>query len=134
MLSFLIMSDSSSDAFGCGCLILLAFIVGGGFVAYKAADDAGWVQHTKTVDMYMKGDWIVGEDRECDGYQNPDPGNGGFSMSSLFCPTGYFTQQGHNISVTFWGKVSRPEAWKNQIILHWQCTRTSDSFTCKALD
>lgn len=127
------MSNSGSRGFGGGCLFLLAIFGLLGWIAYIEADNMGWRTHDSAVDVYMKGDWLVGENRVCSGVQALQPDDT-YIMDALFCPAEAEASQGHNINVKFWGKTSRPDAVKANRLLTWQCTRNSDGFTCKALD
>lgn len=114
-------------------LVSMAVLAVLGSIAYSAANSAGWVSHDKTVDIYMKGDWLVGENRVCSGIQARQPDDT-YLMSALFCPGDAPAEQGHNLSVTFWGKISRPDAVNAGRLLTWKCTRNGVGFTCKALD
>jgi hypothetical protein len=127
------MTTDSSSGGGLGCLFLLAILAGGGFIAYTALDNAGWIQHNQIVDLYMKGDWLIGENRTCTGFQS---GTGEAShLTSLSCPETFALDEApHNMSIKFWGKVSRPDMTKAGLFLQWQCTRTSEGFVCKALN
>jgi hypothetical protein len=125
--------SNSSDGGGFGCAMLIAILVGGVFLAYSVLDNAGLMTHSKAVDVYMKGDWLVGENRVCSGVQMPNDKKT-YEMDALFCPSDAPAEQGHNISIRFWGRISRPDAVRAERLLTWQCTRSSDGFTCKALD
>lgn len=129
------MSNSFSE--NTGCLIFLAIVIGIGYGVYSvirnATDDTGWVSHDKAVDVYMKGDWLVGENRVCDGIQKPQA-DGTYLVDALICPSDAPVDNPHNITVRFWGKISRPDAVRQDRLPTWQCTRNSDGFTCKALD
>ena len=129
------MSSSSSDGSGIGCLFLL-FVVGGvGYAAYSALDDAGWIQHTHEVNMYMQSDWLQGENRPCIGLQTLGTPTTPPEIASLFCPEDYAGSISHDLTVKFWGKVSRPgprTVWGARY--RWRCTRDTDGFVCRALD
>jgi hypothetical protein len=50
----------SNSAAGCGCLLILIALIAVPVIGYNALNDGGWIAHTKSVDMYMSGDWLVG--------------------------------------------------------------------------
>lgn len=118
-----------------GLVLVIALIGGATEGIYSWLNDAGYVPHTATVDVYIKGDWLNGENRVCDsipkGAGNSDPA----MIDALFCPEQIIGEPppAHNMDVHFWGKVSRPDAFAVKA-LSWRCTRTSDGFTCYALD
>jgi hypothetical protein len=123
----------SNESSGGGCLLTLvvfAIVCGGG---YSALNDAGWVPHNAAVDMYMKGEWLIGENRTCTGFQS---GLGESAhLTSLSCPeTVALDETPHNMTIKFWGKISRPEMARAGLWLSWKCTRTSDGFVCNAIN
>lgn len=125
-------TEQATNLVGNLCLFLL--LCGGAIWGYHALDDAGWVLHDHTVDLYMKGNWLNGENRQCTGFQT---GLGDEAhLKSLSCSTAddLDNDTPHNVSVKFWGKVSRPEMSKAGMFLFWKCTRTNDVFICKALN
>jgi hypothetical protein len=54
-----------------------AIILAGAVYAYsifsEVSDLQGWVPHTTAVDMFMEGDWLVGENRVCLGMHDAPP-------------------------------------------------------------
>ena len=40
------------------CFMIASFCFVG-FWVYSFANDIGWITHDRTVDLYMKGDWLV---------------------------------------------------------------------------
>ena len=128
--------SNSNDSAGLGCLFLLAIVAGIGYWIYSASNDAGWVPHNEAVDLYFKEEWLVGENKNCTGFQSyPDGPNNSPKLTSLDCADdATFSTKPHNITIKFWGKVSRPEMAKNGLWLSWQCTRTAEGFVCKALN
>jgi len=135
--SLSIMPERNSNVSGgVGCLFLLVvfgFMCYGG---YNELDDKGWIQHTNNVDLYMKGEWLQGENRMCTGFQSfPSGKNEPPRLTSLSCPETYALDEiPHNMTIKFWGKVSRPDMTKAGLWLSWQCTRNSDGFVCRALN
>jgi hypothetical protein len=118
---------------GFGYLFLICFICGGIYNGYLSIDKAGLIPHSATVELHMKSDWLVGENRVCNCMQEPSPDKG-FILSALFCPAEVSRDEGHNISIRFWGRVDRPDAEAENRLIHWECTRNSSGFVCKALD
>jgi hypothetical protein len=128
---------NSNDGWGCGCLFILAVIGAAGFALYNVADSSGLVPHSATVDLYMDGNWLEGENRTCLGTHNAPAPNLG-DITSLSCSEKFETEKPHNMTVKFWGKTIRA-ATDNKTpelgsLHHWLCTRHSDGFVCKALD
>ena len=133
------MSENTSAGFG--CLFLLGLVGWGGYAAYNAIQDSGWASHTQAVDVYMKGDWLVGENRECQGLQNiPMKGEQTTGIIALYCPLDFYSDTPHNISIKFFGKTVRPElsiapyTTNPQPHFQWRCSRSSEGFTCRALN
>jgi hypothetical protein len=106
-------------------------------VLIRDNDLSGWISHTKNIDIYMSGDWLVGENRNCRGVQNRSDGSRPF-IASIYCPEDVETKISHNVPVRFWGRVSRPDATLTDEVTGikdtWQCIRESDSFVCKAIN
>jgi|GEM_PF-6604810 len=113
--------------------LILSLVVG----IYGSIDRSGFIPHTATVDLYMKGEWLVGENRQCQAFGFWDSKHLG--IKTIFCPgdaeTLSQTQTPHNLAIKFWGRIERPDAdsatWPN---FEWRCTRQSDGFTCYALN
>ena len=119
-----------------GMLFLFAILSGVSYWAYTSLDDAGWVPHTRTVDMYMKGDWLQGENRKCGGVGALE--EEGMVLKGIFCPSDTSNDMPHNMSIQFWGRVSREDVSSIDEIkstkFNWSCKRNSEGFVCKALD
>ena len=103
-------------------------------IAYKAMDNAGWVLRHKTVDIYMKGEWLDGENRVCAGTQTSvDEKHHHKEITALFCPTDAEDKNPRNFSVAFWGRTARPDVNEVDELTGakgtWRCTRESKSFT-----
>jgi hypothetical protein len=126
-------SEVSGFASGLAALMFLAAI---GYGIYYVCDNAGWIPHDQTLNFYMKGDWLVGENRTCIGFQSYPNGKGEDpQLTSISCPETYaLDETPHNMTVKFWGKVSRPDMMSQNLFLSWQCIRNSDGFVCKALN
>jgi hypothetical protein len=96
-----------------------------------------YIPHTRTADIYFKGDWIQGEYKECAGVRKNPPSDN--ELLGLDCPArpevGGST---HNVSIKFYGRTNRPgvsleDEFRNRRF-QWRCRRESDSFTCYALN
>jgi len=61
------LAEESTNLIGCIALFLLLCL--GAVWGYNFLDDAGWIPHDYTVNLYMKGNWLNGENRECTGFQ-----------------------------------------------------------------
>lgn len=59
-------SDAIKTATGWGCLILLCFVGYGIYGGYEWLDGDGWIPHDHDTPVWIHGDWIVGEYRDCD--------------------------------------------------------------------
>ena len=70
---------------GVACLAIIA-----GIIAVGQYATSGWIPHTRTVDMYMAPDWIVGEERTCIAFQDETP-----VISSIDCPVGDYGEKPH---------------------------------------
>jgi hypothetical protein len=117
-----------------GLVILFAVIYGG----YGDLDRDGWIAHTQAVEVFMAPDWLVGENRICNGVQTPSNANPPRELNSLFCPQDTTSPSPHNITIKFWGRTSRDNSKTDDSVwgasFHWRCTRNTDSFVCKAID
>lgn len=59
-------SDSIRTATGWGCLIFLCLVGYGIYGGYEWLDRNGWIPHDHDTPVWIHGDWIVGEYRDCD--------------------------------------------------------------------
>jgi hypothetical protein len=106
--------------------------------SFDSLNRAGWVPHTRTVNLYMQGDWLEGENRTCLGVQTQVAKGKPAEITRLICPVEYLGDTSHNLPVRFWGRVSRPNAqhsdepWGSRF--RWNCTRNGDGFVCKAIN
>jgi hypothetical protein len=57
--------ESSNSAASFGCLVGLAILVGLIYGAYNWLDQAGWIPHNHDTPVWIAGDWLVGEYRDC---------------------------------------------------------------------
>jgi hypothetical protein len=105
---------------------------------FDSLNRAGWIPHTRTVNLYMQGDWLEGESRVCAGVQTQVAKGKPIEITSLICPVEFFGDTSHNLPVRFWGRVSRPSAQPFDGVLidrfRWNCTRNSDGFVCRAIN
>jgi hypothetical protein len=128
-----------SEALSLGRWLVFFIIIAGSIGGYHALDDAGWIPHTRTVDVYMKGEWLQGENRVCIGVPNWNIPNPHVELATLNCvPEALNELQPHNLNVRFWGKIDRPDLVRNQIMIgadfRWRCTHESESFVCRAIN
>jgi hypothetical protein len=98
------------------------------------------------VDVYIQGDWFNGENRVCSGIQTKPDSKNSKEISALHCPPDPFEPYGgallnvssHNLSVLFWGRVSRPGIRSEDEIsgarFEWNCKRNGDRFVCGAIN
>jgi hypothetical protein len=139
-----------------GVCVLLYF--GGAFVIaiYQELDGRGWIRRTHDTPVWIAGDWLVGEYRECD-MQTATPAFEGSNYDAedlktlprLFCgkeANGFFdwseTKTGtdlswqtisgdfHTLPVSYFGRLERPDRWR----VSWRCQRNTGSLTCKSLN
>jgi hypothetical protein len=139
------------------CVVLAAYIVFCLlFVGYASLDENGWLSHSHDTPVWIQGDWLVGEYRECD-MQTTTPAFEGSNYSGevlktlprLFCAKqddGLFvwseTRTGtdmtwqtisgdfHTLPVSYFGRLERPDKWR----ISWRCQRLSGSLECKAVN
>ena len=116
-------------------LICVAFLViMFSLIGYDALDTNGSLPHRQTVDIYMSGDWLVGENRNCSLTEEiAENGQPSGRVAGLFCQSGETQTEPHNIKVTFWGRIN-PYGTDGHIVKvrgEWVCTRDSDGFTCR---
>jgi hypothetical protein len=114
-------------------LCLLIVVGGGSIFAYTTANNAGWIQHTRTVDLLMEGNWLQNENRKCVSLYDDIKGNTA-KMTQVICPDTAGGEKPHNIPIKFWGKVEQPKMADGLPATFWRCTRKGDDFTCYALD
>jgi hypothetical protein len=59
-------TGKNEEAWGCGCLIVIVLIVVGWCIAgFNSLTESGWIQHSQETPVWIQGDWLVGEYREC---------------------------------------------------------------------
>ena len=94
-------------------------------------DRAGWIYHKRIVAVYADASWEKGTARTCLGTQ-PSSDDG---LTALFCSEDPKVEP-VGVKVKFWGRLSRPDTMRGPITAeyHWNCTKTSGSFDCKAID
>ena len=98
-------------------------------VAPKELDSTGYISHRVESTITADPTWINGESRTC--ISHPlDAQNAaylgkraGYALWGLDCGGNDW----HRISITFWGSAVQ----SGIKAAYWNCTRTSDSFTCK---
>jgi hypothetical protein len=151
-----VLAMAESGNTGCGCLIILALLAAGGIAAFSSLKQNGWIPRSHDTPVWIQGDWLVGEYRECD-MQTSTPAFEGShydaedlkTLPRLFCgraANGFFewseTKTGtdvswatisgdfHTLPVSYFGRLERPDKWR----VSWRCQRNSNSLTCKALN
>jgi hypothetical protein len=114
----------------CAAFLAIEFSI----VGYDSLDTNGTFPHRQTVDIYMSGDWLVGENRRCtfdeEVAENGQPSG---RVAGVFCAMGDSSTEPHNVRVIFWGRIN-PYDMDGHIVAvrrEWVCTRGSDGFTCK---
>lgn len=127
-------------------LLLLPFVL---FIERGEIDRKGWVPHWHRVDVFIQGDWFDGENRICSGAQTKPNDKSPKEISALHCPPDPYEPYGgtlmpsanistHNLSVVFWGMVSRPgvrsEDESSGKRFEWSCARKDDRFVCHAIN
>lgn len=127
-------------------IILSPFLL---FINRREIDRAGWIPHRHTVDVYIQGDWFDGENRVCSGIQTKRNDKSPKEISAIHCPPDPVQPYGgtpspstnistHNLSVVFWGRVSRPGIRPEDELsgkrFEWNCTRKDDRFVCHAIN
>jgi hypothetical protein len=127
--------QSNGNAVGCGLIAIVIFLVGTSVACYSFLDWSGWVPHSKSVDLYISGDWNPGEDRNCLGVQSRLPGEPP-QITSMDCRIDGSAENPHNrnqIEIKFFGKTSRPDLLvSDSIAFEWRCRREKSGFTCYA--
>ena len=119
-------------------ILFFGFIYTAGQSGYEWLDTSGYLPHTATVDLFFKGEWLNGENRDCEGVQDRTNGKGKPSIKYLYCPADVLneSEKPHNLAIRFWGKTSRPELFYASLLnfrpMTWRCTRNDTGFTCYA--
>lgn len=49
-----------------GCLTVIVLIVAIGAIAYIPLDESGWIHHSQETPVWIQGDWMNGEYRDCE--------------------------------------------------------------------
>ncbi len=92
--------------------------------------------HDRTLDVYMRSNWLVGENRLCWlGVQSDANGKPTGKLDKLVCPAGGSESlEPHNVTVTFKGPIDPVDKFGNQLMVadQWICKRGDDKFTCVA--
>ena len=112
-------------------LLLLAALVYGSWwwVQKNYMDPGGWDSHTVESTITAQTGWMVGESKSCLSIPldaqiaravGKEPGYAFFYVN---CDDG----PERKIQVTFWGAENQQKSK----VAYWNCTRTTDSFTCK---
>jgi hypothetical protein len=147
---------------GAGIAKVVGWLVSAGFALviavslYQWLDNSGWIPRSHDTPVWIQGDWLVGEYRECD-MQTTTPAFEGShydaedinTLPRLFCAkqaNGFFdwseTKTGtdtswqtigrdfHTLPVSYFGRLERLDKWR----ISWRCQRNTESLSCKALD
>lgn len=95
---------------GCGCLFFFVIIVILLPIAlYEPLDEAGWIHHSHDTPVWIQGDWMNGEYRDCEMLTGYNPPNKIFSSDN---PNDYprlFCGLRHNYELSNFVNSVRPE-------------------------
>ena len=120
---------------GIGLVINLPGLV---LMAYDGMESIGLIPHDRTLNVYMGSNWLIGENRTCSLTFEYDSNKKELTdkLYGLVCPIGDERLEPHNITVTFKGATSHTSRFGNKVTVanEWRCTRSSDRFTCEAID
>ena len=130
-------TPSNGNAVVGGCLVVVIFLVAASVASYDFLDSSGWVPHSKSVDLYISGDWLAGENRSCLGIQSRLPGEPP-EITSVDCRIDASAETPHNrnkIGIKFFGKISRPDLLLSDTTeFEWRCRQDGSGFTCYAVN
>jgi hypothetical protein len=139
-----------------GVLVVL-YSAGAALVgAYQVLNHGGWIAHSRDTPVWIQGDWLVGEFRECNMLTTTPFVDGEHyspeelaHLPRLFCNSGVdgywkyasafegtdaswqaVSKDFHTLPVKYFGRLERPGKW----LVSWRCQRKDDSLTCKALN
>lgn len=124
------------DAKGLGWAVILVIV---GWLAYMffadnpqapdAIDSSGYIRHTVESTITAQSNWMMNESKNCMSIPLDTQiaralgKEQGYALFYVKCDDG----PERKITVTFWGAENQPE----NRVAYWNCTRTTDSFTCK---
>ena len=106
-------------------------------------DKTGWISHDHDTPVWIQGNWMAGEYRECElAPSKAAPAK----VPTLFCSNK--TDNGfvvwmvegdehpnaglevfHVLPITYWGRIDRQD-----VVTSWRCQRNESSLTCKAVN
>jgi hypothetical protein len=118
-----------------GIVAILAVLGSMIFGARDAADEAGWISHSRDTTITAQSDWLVGESKVCVSFPLDEEfaklvdAEKGSVVQNINCDRG----PDHKISITFWGRIVRTDR-RAASGVSWRCVKKSDSFTCYALN
>lgn len=108
---------------------------------YQSLDEAGWISHQHDTPVWIAGDWMMGEYRECEmrTTESISPESRA-EFPVLYCGktgTGFeeFNDSSesnryfHSLPITYYGRIENRE---NPTI--WRCQRNTAQLTCKAIN
>ena len=118
-------------------LAILMLVVGLSLGVARAANRAGWIPHRQETAVYVgRGDWEVGEERNCIALPQSDGG-----MIFLGCVERRTAELSPEVMpVTYWGQTRRVDMYE---YVHadpgintwrWHCRRYRNSLTCWAVN
>lgn len=116
-----------------GVLVVIGFTISIAVAIYQSLDSAGYIEHSSTMSVYINGNWMVGEFRNCtmDQYDSWNHKWISADERNINCTTaGYQTQSSHDFPIHFNGKIDRTD----KTYIDWKCQRNSASISCDAVD
>jgi hypothetical protein len=120
--------SETANALGCFVLFTLAALLCYGVcaAAYTGLDKKGLVSHQAESVITVRGNWLVGESKDCLSQTTSVDDQPSYALAALFCDDG----PTHRLKVTFWGRKDQPE----YATVNWKCTREQEGkFTCLEL-
>jgi hypothetical protein len=117
---------STDQGTNAGCLILLVLLGIAIYWGYRGLDSIGWLSHRESTFITARGDWLVGEAKDC--WSAPLTVEGasvehqeqGYALSAVNCDDG----PQHEMKVTFYGRKVQG-LYK---VVRWRCEKEQTSF------
>jgi hypothetical protein len=103
-----------------GVLLLFAIGISVCLAVYRGIDGSGWVPHGEETTVLIRGEWLVGEFRDCQMQKHRD-------VHLLDCS--FLQGDPHDFPVKYWGRLDREMSGKPWV---WRCQKMEASITCRA--